>query len=271
MGKKLVKQLLSGLSKMALPKTLEATAQGLQAYKIGLDTVDSFKGDPKTLVDALGTFRSGKSRPFVCAGIAYTLVAASREPDGSFYPDGLDAAMEWVEKAQETEPDILLINMIEALVYIYDGRFEDAALVLGYLREQDAANYYLHVAEMILAQRRGDIEKAGLWHEQAAKSAVNAPQRLRLQAQMGDFYLEHGVFDRALVMFKEAVHFDKKNYRLWHKIGVVFFKMEEYEEAQRYNQRVLKMNDYGPARQLEAAIKQQLTSDTGRLGRIFKR
>ena len=271
MGKKLVKQLLSGLGKMPLPETTQATAQGLEAYRIGLDTVDSYKGDPKTLLDALGTFRSGKSRPFTCAGVAYTLVAASQEPDGSYDPIGLDAAMEWVEKAQETEPDILLINMIEALVYIYHGRFEDAGLVLEYLRQQDAANYYLHVAEMLLAQRQGDVEKAGLWYEQATKSAIHTPQRLRLQAQMGDFYLEHSVFDKALVMFKEAVHFDKENYRLWHKIGVVFFKMEEYEEAQRYNQRVLKMNDYGPARQLEAAIKQQLTPDSGRLGRMFKR
>ncbi len=271
MGKKLVKQLLSGLSKMALPKSVEATEQGLQAYRIGLDTVDSFKGDPKTLVDALGTFRSGKSRPFACAGVAYTLVAASREPDGSYFPGGLDAAMEWVEKAQETEPDILLINMIEALIYIYHGRFEDAGVVLEYLRQQDAANYYLHVAEMILAQRQGDVEKAGLWHEQAAKSAANAPQRLRLQAQMGDFYMEQGVLDQALVMFKEAVHFDKKNYRLWHKIGVIFFKMGDVAEAQRYNQRVLKMHDYAPARQLEAAIKRELEPEGRRFGRMFKR
>ncbi|MCP4426027.1 MAG: hypothetical protein GY803_16160 [Chloroflexi bacterium] len=271
MGQNLVKQLLSGLKKMPLPTTPEATPQGLEAYRIGLDTVDSYKNDPKTLADALGTFRSGKSRPFTCAGVAYTLIAASREQDGSYAPMGLDAAMEWLEKAQETELDILLINMNEALIYIYGGRFDDARIILDYLRRQDASNYYLHVAEMVLGQRQGDVEMASLWYEQAVKSAVNAPQRLRLQSRMGDFYLEQGVLDKALVMFKEAVHFDKQNYRLWHKISVAFFRQGNFEEAQQYNQRVLRMNDYAPARQLEAVIEKELPSDTGRLGRFFGR
>ncbi len=271
MGQKLVKKLLPSLRKMPLPATPEATTQGLQAYKIGLDTVDSYKRDPKTLLDALGTFRSGGSRPFTCAGVAYTLVAASREQDGSYAPMGLDAAMKWVEKAQETEPDILLINMIEAFIYIFYGRFDDARLVLDYLRQQDTDNYYLHLAEMTFWQRQREVENTTLWYEQTVKSALNAPQRLRLQSRMGDFYLEQGVLDKALIMFKEAVHFDKDNYGLWHKISVAFYRQANYEEALHYNQRVLKMNDYPPARQLEAALKKKMSPEGGRLGRLFGR
>ncbi len=254
-----------------MPATEDATAKGLEAYRIGLETADSYKGDPKTLLNALGTFQSGKSRPFLCAGMAYILLKASRESDGSYAQAGLDAAMAWLEKAQEMEPDILLINMIEAFVYIYNGRFDDARLVLDYLHQQDPQNYYLHVAEMTLCQRQGDVEKVGLWYEKAVKSAVNAPQRLRLQSGMGDFYLAQGVLDKALVMFKEAVHFDKDNYRLWHKISVAFYRQGNLEEAMRYNQRVLKQQDYPPARQLAEAIEQQMPQEKGRLGRLFGR
>lgn len=271
MGKSLVEKLLPGLQKIKLPATPQATQQGRRAYEIGLETVDSFKGDPKTLVDALGTFQSGQSRPFTCAGIAYILVAASREQDGSFYPGGLEAAMTWLEQAQETEPDVLLINMIEALIYAYNGRFDDARLVLDYLRQQSPDHYYLNVAEMILAQQQGDVEIAGLWYDKAVHAATNVPQRLRLQSRMGDFYLEQGVLDKALVMFKEAAHFDKDNFHLWHKISLAFYRQGELEEAQQYNQRVLRMNDYPPARQLEAKLKEILGTDTGRLGKLFGR
>jgi tetratricopeptide (TPR) repeat protein len=204
--------------------------------------------------------------------VAYTLIAASRESDGSYAPDGLESAMAWLEKAQETEPDILLINMIEALIYIYSGRFDDARIILNYLHQQDSDNYHLHLAEMAFEQEQGHIEKAGLWYEQAVESALNVPQRLRLQARMGDFYLKHDVLDKALVMFKEAAHFDKENYALWHKISLAFFRQGNLEEAQQYNRRTLRLkNDYAPARQLEEAIKKQLEPDGGRLGRLFGR
>lgn len=271
MGKNLVEKLLPGLQKIKLPANPQATEQGRRAYEIGLETVDSYKGDPKTLVDALGTFQSGQSRPFTCAGIAYILLAAAREQDGSYYQPGLEAAMTWLEQAQETEPDITLINMIEALIYCYNGRFEDARLVLDYLHQQRPDDYHLNVAEMTLAQQQGDIETAGLWYDKAVNSAINVPQKLRLQSRMGDFYLENSVFDKALMMFKEAAHFDNSNYQILHKISLIFYRQGELEEAQHYNQRVLRMNDYAPARQLEAKLKEILGKDTGMLGKLFGR
>ena len=271
MGKKLVQKLLPGLQKIQLPKETRATDQGRRAYEIGLDAVDSYKRDPKVLIDALGTFQSGQSRPFTCAGIAYILVTASQEQDGSFYHFGLDTAMTWLEQAQETEPDIMLINMIEALIYCYNGRLDDARMVLDYLHQQSPDHYYLNVIEMVLAQQQGEIEFAGLWYNKAVNSAINVPQKLRLQSRMGDFYLEQGIHDKALIMFKEAAHFDKNNYQLWHKISLAFYRQGELEEAQRYNQRVLRMNDYPPAQQLKSKLKEILGADTGRLGKLFGR
>lgn len=271
MGKNLVEKLMPGLKKLKLPPNPQATEQGRRAYEIGLETVDSYKGDPKTLVDALGTFQSGQSRPYTCAGIAYVLVTASQEQDGSFYQAGLDAAMNWLEQAQETEPDIMLINMIEALIYAYYGRFDDARLVLDYLHNQESGHYYLNVAEMVLAQQQGETEIADLWHDKAIKAAINTPQKLRLQSRMGDFYMTQGIWDKALVMFKEAAYFAKDDFQLWHKISLALYRQGDLEEAQQYNQRVLRMNDYPPARQLETRLKEELGTDTGMLGKLFGR
>jgi tetratricopeptide (TPR) repeat protein len=268
MGKKLVEKLLPGLQKMKPPTDPQASEQGSRAFEIGLENVDSYKGDPQVYVDALGIFQSGQSRPFFFAGAAYVLISASREQDGTYDPTGLKAAMSLLEKAQEIEPDVTLINMIEALIYCYNGRYEDAHLVLDYLHQQKPDYFYLNLIELILAQQEGEVEIAGIWYGKTVNSAVNVPQRLRLQSRMGDFYLEHGVYDKALVMFKEAAHFDKDNFQLWHKVSVCFYRQGELEEAKYYNHRVLRMNDYPPARQLQGKLRER-GINTGLLGKLF--
>ena len=212
MGKKLVKQLLPGLEKMQLPENA-AGDSARSARRIESDWIRliRIKAIRRRWLDALGTFRSGQSRPFTCAGIAYTLVAASQEQDGSYDPIGLDAAMEWLEKAQETEPDILLINMIEALIYIYNGRFEDARLVLEYLHQQDADQLLFACGRDGSGATAGEIEKAGLWYEQGRQ--IGASMRRNdydCKPGWGIFIWSKAFYDKALVMFKEAAHFDKK-------------------------------------------------------------
>jgi tetratricopeptide (TPR) repeat protein len=124
---------------------------------------------------------------------------------------------------------------------------------------------------MILAQQQDEIEVAGLWYDKAVQAAINVPQKLRLQSRMGDFYLAHNVLDKALVMFKEAAHFDKNNHQILHKISLAFYQQGELAEAERYNQRVLRMHEYSPARKLEAKLKEELGTDSSRLGKLFGR
>jgi hypothetical protein len=128
MGQKLVEKMLPALDKMQWPETTAATELGRQAYEVGLDKADQYVNDPKDLASALRTFQTGKSRPYAFAGAAYTLVKASREQNGSYTPAGLAEALTWLEKAQELDPDILEINVVEALIYIYSDRYACAGI-----------------------------------------------------------------------------------------------------------------------------------------------
>ena len=87
-----------------------ATPLGRQTFEVGLEKVSSSDDDPKELVSALKIFQSGDSQPYAFAGIAYTLVTASKETNGTYSQAGLDAAMEWLEKAQVSEPEIAAIS-----------------------------------------------------------------------------------------------------------------------------------------------------------------
>ena len=211
MGQRLVEKLLPNLNKLKWPESVEATQLGRQAYEVGLDKVDEFRNDPRTLAAALRTFLSGESLPYAYAGAAYTLVRASRENDGSYSQYGLDAALNWLEKAQELAPEVADINMVEAFIYIYSGRFADARLILNYLEASEPSTYHLLSAEVAYWQEQGELEEAIRWYDRAIIAADSVPRKLRMRSNMGDCYLQFRQYDKALEVYKEAIHFSREN------------------------------------------------------------
>jgi tetratricopeptide (TPR) repeat protein len=268
MGQQIIAKFLPLLEKINWPITEAATEQGRQSFLVGLEKVDDYSGDPNQLTAALKTFVTGGSRPYAYAGVAYTLIAASQEQDGSYDAGGLEAAMDWLEKAQDLEPDVLEINMLEPLIYVHNGRLEDARIVLDYLHDLRPEDYFLYRIEVAYWQAVGDLEQTVHWFGQAADAAVTVPQRLTMRAQLADFYFAQKMWPEAKNAYQEALHFDNTNPLLWHKLSVVHWQLEDIEEADKCNQQTLRLKDFPAARQLEEKIKEK-KSDGGLLGRLF--
>ena len=260
MGKTLVDKLSPALEKMKWPENESISQLGVQAYQVGLDKVDEYQDNPETLKSALRIFQSGDSRPYAFAGVAFLLVRVSREKDGSYYSKGLDQALSWLEKAQDTEPDLIDINMIEALIYIYNGRFEDARMILDYLQSIDPSNYFVARAEIAYWMEKKTLDKTVFWYGQAIQAADTVPRALRLRSQLGDCYLDFGRNEDAVRVLKEAVHFSKENPWLWHKLSVAYFREDDLQEAVRCNKRALALKDFPEARGMEAKLNEQLGS-----------
>ncbi len=268
MGKQLIRKLLPMLDKMNWPDTPVATAKGQQAFEIGMEKIDNAPNDPQAIAHAIRVFLSGDSLPYALAGVAYALVYASREKNGAFAPEGLEAAMEWLEKAQELEPDLVDINVIEALIYIYSDRFDDARLILDYLQGQEPTNHYLHLAEIQYWYNQRNLEQTVHWFEQAAISAITVPQRLRLSARLGDVYMEFKQPQKAVEAYREAIHFNKDNHLLWYKLAVAYWQQEDYAEAERCVDQVLRIkSDFALGLKLKQALQKKQSS--GVLGRLF--
>jgi tetratricopeptide (TPR) repeat protein len=270
MGKVLVEKMLPSLEKMPIPETKEETSQGRQTYEFGLEKVDEFKGDPKTLAAALRIFQTCNSQPYTYAGVAYTLITAAREADESYAENGLEAAMDWLEKAQELAPDIVSINMIEAFIYIYSERYEDARMILDYLLDIQPGNHSLILAEIAFWQRQGKLEEAVEWYTTGIEAAETVPRKLRLRNKLGDCYLEFEMYDEALKIYHEAVHFSKEDPWLWHNMSVIYFNKEDYKEASHYNKLALELLDFPEARELEQALRTKLGTG-GLVNRLFGR
>ncbi len=265
MGRELVNKIIPTLNKTSWQGNEQVTQLGLQAFEVGLESVDEYRGDPAPLTSALRIFHSGDSVPFGYAGVAYVLIRASREDDGNYYQPGLDAAREWLEKAQELAPDTLQINMIEALIYIYGDRFDDARIVLDFLEQIDSRDYYVICAEAAFWRRQKAVNETIFWYGQAIDAAETVPKKLRLRSQLGDCYLDFGMNEEAARSYEEAVHFSKENPWLWHRLSVVNWRMENYEEALRCNKRALELEDFPEAREMERALEERL--GTGSLKR----
>jgi len=271
MGRVLVGKILSSVELLSWPESPEATQLGRNAYQVGLDKADEYQDDPKVLAAALRTFLSGQSRPYAYAGLAYTLVRASREKGRSYDRSGLDSALKWLEEAQELAPDIVEINMIEALIYIYSGRFSDARLILDYLESIDSTNYHLHAAEIAYWQEQKKLDETIEWYERAKKAADSVPRKLRLLSRQGDAYLAHRKYKQAIEIYKEAVHFSKENPSLWHNMSLAYWRLEEFQEAAHHNKRALSLRgDYPEARKMADALQDKLDKG-GFAQRLFGR
>jgi len=272
MGKRLVAQMLPTLRKLKLSENVETTTTGFKAFEVGRDKVDQYRSDPRLLGEALRIFQTADSLPYQYAGIAYTLLAASREPDdeGEYDQTGLDAAMEWLEKAQELAPDVTDINVIEPFIYIYSGRFDDARLVLDYLHNYDSNHYYLCRAEIAFWRRQGELDRAIEWSRRAVDAAGTIPQRLRVRNLVADLYLEKGDVENALQTYREAIHFNPENAWLHHKVSVIHLQQGAAEEAAQFNARALELEpDLEEALEVRQVLTRDNEGNTGILGRLF--
>jgi tetratricopeptide (TPR) repeat protein len=268
MAQQVVAQLNGTLPQMTWPGEGRATPVGRQTYLEGIRRADTYidQSDPHPLAEALRIFRSGDSAPYAMAGAAYVLIAASRSADGAHDPAGLQAALSWLEKAQADEPDLLDINVLEGFIYIYEGRFDDARLVLDYLTERDPYHFMLTWAEVAYWEEQGDAARAEQWYEQALAAAPEHRDRLRLQNRLADLYARTEQHEKAIAAYRQGLAAQQQDAHLWHKLSLVYWKLADYAEARRCNERSLVNGNLPAAQEMATALQAQAEDAKGRSG-----
>lgn len=265
MGKDLINKLLPVLEKIQWKEGTAATPFGVQTYEMGMDWVDQYEGDVAVLQTAIKTFRSSDSRPYGYAGVAYLLTHMSRENDGSCDLNGLDEAMKWLGMAQEFEPDRPRINCIEAQIYLFKGELENARLILDYLAGESGHIYRYHVTEAMWCEAVEDYEGMEAFYAEAEKTADTVPKKLRLQTLLGDAYMKIENLEKALHHYKQAVYFNRDSDRLWHKMSLIHWRMQNYTECKRCNDTVMRLKPTKSAKRMQEELKKKLEPGGGNL------
>jgi hypothetical protein len=68
-------------------------------------------------------------------------------------------------------------------------------------------------------------------------------------------------------MYKEALHFNKEKPELWHSVSVIYWQLEDYDEAGRANKQALRFGDLPAAEKMAEALKQK-QGNSGLLSRF---
>jgi len=158
--------------------------------------------------------------------------------------------------------------MIEAFIYVYSNRLEDARVILDYLESIDATDYHVLVAEAAFWSQQKKQDETIFWLNKAILAADTVPRKLRLRIKVGDVFLRYGQNDRAVEVYKEAVHFAKENARLWHKLSIAYWRLEDFEEASRCNKKALTLRENFPeAMKMQESLKKK--QESGGLARRF--
>ncbi|MFT5193888.1 MAG: tetratricopeptide (TPR) repeat protein [Cellvibrionaceae bacterium] len=260
MGKELVNKILPLLKRIEWTDSTQVTQFGLQTYEMGMDWVDQYDGDVSVLQTAIKTFRSSDSQPYAFAGVAYLLANVSREGDGSYDLNGLDEAMQWLSMAQDIEPDRPQINFIEALIYLFKGELENARLVLNYLSDQASHVYRFNITEAMWCEKVEDYEGMDEFYTEAEKTADTVPKKLRIQSLLGDAYIKIENFEKALKHYNQAIYFNRENDKLWHKMSLIYWKQQNYEECKRCNDIVMRLKPTKSAQRVQEELKKKMGS-----------
>lgn len=272
MGQKIVQQLLPALPQMPWPTNPHTTPLGAQTYQVSLRKADEYASEtePQPLAAALRVLQTGDSQPYAFAGIAYVLIAAAHADDGSYYQPGLDAALQWIEKAQETAPDNLEINVLEGLVYIHSDRLADARLILDYLTTQDAAHPLLLRAEIAYWARQKNIPETVRWYKKLMSQTNTGLLRMALNSQLADFYASVGEWEQAIAAYQQSARVQPEDARLWHKLSLAYLATDDLDNAAACNQKALSLSNLPAAQETQQEIKSR-QNRTSRLRNLFSR
>ena len=252
-----VDDLLDLIAKARWPGTHRTNASIRARYVQGLDMVNAYRGNPESYVQALRQFQATDACAYAYAGIAFTLIMASSKAKNQVYPKGYNAAMEWLEKAQEWEPNRVEINFIEAVMYINSGQFENGRLVLDHISQAAPDHYYICLTEVNYWHKVKQSEKELHWLKKAFKVANSPARQANVYNWLALFYMEDGYFERAIKYFHEVVKRDSQDAWAWHNMSYMFLRLNKLENAKMCNEKALSIMDFQAAREIGEQIHQK--------------
>ncbi|MGB0387362.1 MAG: tetratricopeptide repeat protein, partial [Ardenticatenaceae bacterium] len=231
-------------------------------YEQGLDLVHAYRGRPDQLVEAVELFQAIPSRPYACAGVAYTLLAASYLYGTEYDAQGVKQAERWLVHAQSFAPNQPEINFIGAIVHVLQTRYDQARYLLNALA-LPTPNYYVCLAEMRFWEHQSNIHQVYYWYQQAAQVAKREEQRLYVINIMAGNLLEAGLPQQAAEMYEHLAQYTFDDPWVWHNFSIANYRQGEYKKAWESNQRALKLIDFEAARDMERRLKELVSTEIG--------
>lgn len=242
------------VAQSSIPAETAITPEATRRYEQATEILDTYRGHPQVLFDALRAYLATGSRPYAYAGIARVLSAAAFEHDDLYDQKTLTQALDWLQRAQEIVPDRNDVNLVEAILYLHMKRYQDARTVLDHLGQAGTPDYHFCLTEMSYWDAQRDIPRVEQWYHRAVALTQTEDQRTYLLEMFAGVYLMNKMQDQALPLYERLVQIKPDNPWAWHNASVILYRQKNYDRAEQFNRRALQIMDFGAARNIQALI-----------------
>jgi tetratricopeptide (TPR) repeat protein len=233
----------------------ESTSEGSQGvYESGLDLVNSYRGHPDILVEALKQFRACGSAGYAKAGISAVLMTAAYERGDSYDSGGLKAAESYLTEAQQILPDRAEIDHLAAKLCLLRKQDNDARRILDKLKRASPNDFFTASIDLWYWYNTRDIQKARASFEKAKTLAKSGEQRDLIANQMAGCYQTFGDPADAITAFREITAVAPDDPWAWHNLSIQLLQSGSIDEADRCNAKALQLMEFPAAREVQSAI-----------------
>ena len=241
------------------PSNREILPGSRDIYERGLDLLNTYRGYPEVLVEALRVFHSTNVLPYALAGLSATLSLSSYISDNNFEAMGLQEALRWLKLAQSMTPDHLEINCLEASIFIQARQLDKARQVLDTLGKdpQSSKYFFFCTGEFFYWSRLGNLLKVQSWRDKAQAAARNSMQEYFVRHMFADFYLTNNLYLDYIKAAQELTRISPGDPWLWHNLSIVHLRLKQFPEAEFCNQRALSLLNFGAAQEIRELIRRR--------------
>jgi tetratricopeptide (TPR) repeat protein len=245
---------IAAAEKIPTPQETAVTSTALSTYKKGLDKVNSYRGHPANLFQALQLFQETGCEPLFYGGVAYALFAASYKQNVTYERAGLATAHTWLARAQAIAPDISEINFIGVFLLLYSGRSAEAHSLIQSLTAAEPYGYYVRTALLDYYTIKQDEAKLTKTYQQTLTLAKTIDRRAYLHNRLGRYYMLLNAFPKSLAAYRELAQITPNDPWMWHNMSIIFLTRRNYLQALRCNKIALQIMDFGNARHVRQVI-----------------
>ena len=261
MKNRLIEFIVDYLQRINWPKSNQVSLDRENTFRIGLDTVGAYRGNPEDLIGAINLFVSTDVLSYALAGSAVVMCSASYLSGDTYDFDGLQKAMDLIRKARQLLPNRPEIEWIEPNILICKKEYQSARMILDQLHKVHPSHTLLNEVEMYYWSKFNPTISEN-WFWKALESPVSDRRRINLYNSMAGNFLEGKMPDRALDLYHQIVQLDPEDPWLWHNMSIIYLNRSQFGEAYECNRRALSLMEFGAARQVGELIREQLSKST---------
>lgn len=258
-------ELIEVIDEKDWPAANDFDPKSRQAYETALDTLDTYKGEPSVLIDALDEFEECGSSSYANAGISAVLMFGSYLNGDSYDEDGLKEAARFLKRALRDAPGRTEIAFLEVRLALLRGQNAKARKLLDELQIASPHDFHVLSVELWYWYNQRNLPKAESWYPRLKAAASNQGRKLTAAQQMAGCYMACNAMEKAEAAYRDVTDANPKDPWAWHNLSLIQLQLGKLDDAEESNSQALELMEFPVALEMQRLIQVRKSGFWGRL------